>query len=347
MLGIDTRAARVIWTAMLFALGLGLVWILRTVLLLLAFAVVFAYLVYPVVRLVERFGPFGRRRTLALLLVYLGIFGGLTAVGVVVGPRLTSDTAQLAQKIPAMSQEITSGAIMSKALARRGWEGETIDEIERFVRAHAQQMTDYAQAALAVALKSLTSAWLIVLVPIFAFFFIKDAETLRGTVESMLVSARARRIWRAIIDDVHHLLGEYVRALIVLSLITFVVWTALFFIARVPYPVMLAAIGGALEFIPVVGPVVAGAIVLTVAIFGGFPHPVALLVFLILWRLIQDYVSSPLVMGSGVELHPALIVFGVIAGGEIGGPAGMFLSIPVIAALRIVWRRLEAAEGRA
>ncbi|MBI3637197.1 MAG: AI-2E family transporter [Candidatus Rokubacteria bacterium] len=345
MLGVDTRAARVIWTAMLFALGLALVWILRKVLLLLAFAVVFAYLVFPVVRLVERFGPFGRRRVLALLLVYLVIFGGLTVVGVVVGPRLTSDTAQLAQKIPAMSHQIQSGAIVSKALERRGWETDTIDDIERFVREHAHQMTGYAQAALAVALKSLTNAWLIVLVPIFAFFFMKDAEHLRSAVETTLPSPHARRVWRGIIDDVHHLLGGYVRALILLSLITFVVWTGLFLIARVPYPLMLAAIGGALEFIPLVGPVVAGAVVMTVAIFAGYPHPLALLGFLIVWRLIQDYVSSPLVMGSGVELHPALIVFAVIAGGEIGGPTGMFLSIPVIAALRIVWRRLGQSEA--
>jgi predicted PurR-regulated permease PerM len=61
----------------------------------------------------------------------------------------------------------------------------------------------------------------------------------------------------------------------------------------------------------------------------------------LVWRLIQDYVSSPLIMGRGVELHPGLVVFGVLAGGEIAGPARMFLSVPVIAGLRVVWRRLR------
>lgn len=46
-------------------------------------------------------------------------------------------------------------------------------------------------------------------------------------------------------------------------------------------------------------------------------------------------------MGRGVELHPGLVIFGVLAGGEIAGPAGMFLSIPVMAGLRVVWRRLR------
>ena len=49
-------------------------------------------------------------------------------------------------------------------------------------------------------------------------------------------------------------------------------------------------------------------------------------------------------MARGIEIHPALVIFGVLAGGEIAGVAGMFLSVPVIAAVRIVWRRLQTPE---
>src|SRR5262249_58751168 len=96
-----------------------------------------------------------------------------------------------------------------------------------------------------------------------------------------------------------------------------------------------------LEFLPVLGPLVAAVIVIAVALFSGFAHPGLLAVFVLVWRLTQDYVSSPLIMGRGVELHPALVIFGVLAGGEIAGPAGMFLSVPLIARLRLVWRRLR------
>src|SRR5204862_6324710 len=115
----------------------------------------------------------------------------------------------------------------------------------------------------------------------------------------------------------------------------------LFFLAGVPYAMVLAAIGGTLEFIPVVGPLAGGVIVVSVALFTGYPHPWLLAGFVLGWRLVQDYVSSPQIMGRGIEVHPALVIFGVIAGGEIGGPAGMFLSVPVIAALRVIWRRVR------
>src|SRR5258708_39736611 len=71
----------------------------------------------------------------------------------------------------------------------------------------------------------------------------------------------------------------------------------------------------------------------------GFSHWLWLIVFLGIWRLIQDYVSSPRIMGESMELHPLAAIFGVMAGGEVAGILGIYLSIPVMASLRIVFRR--------
>jgi len=60
-----------------------------------------------------------------------------------------------------------------------------------------------------------------------------------------------------------------------------------------------------------------------------------------------DYVISPRVMGGSVELHPLAALFGILAGGEIAGILGVYLSIPVMASVRIVWRRWRVyAEKR-
>jgi predicted PurR-regulated permease PerM len=75
------------------------------------------------------------------------------------------------------------------------------------------------------------------------------------------------------------------------------------------------------------------------ALLMSFPHWLALIVFLGVWRLIQDYVTSPRIMGHSMELHPLAAIFGVMAGGEVAGILGIFLSIPVMASLRIVFRR--------
>jgi predicted PurR-regulated permease PerM len=343
MMGVDTRAARVVWTVLLFAAALGLAYALRRVLLLLAFAVVFAYLVFPLVRLVERWRPLRTRRGLAVGLVYLVLIGVLVGAGAAIGPRLSDEAAAFARRAPEMSQQLQSGEMVGNFAARRGWTL-PLDEINDYVRAHLQAWAGQAQRVVGAVASWLAGAWVVVLVPIFAFFFLKDGERLTRSVEAALEARPVRALWHDVARDVHHLLGRYVRALIVLCLVTFVVWSTVFLLAGVRYALLLAALGGIMEFIPVVGPVIAAAIVLAVSLFGGDGHPWLLLGFLAGWRLIQDYVTSPLVMGSGVELHPALVIFGVIAGGEIGGVAGMFFSIPVLAALRIVWRRLHALQ---
>jgi predicted PurR-regulated permease PerM len=339
----DARAARVTVTVAALLLVAGLVYLLRDVLLLLVFSVFFAYLLYPVVRLVERCCW---RRVWAILTVYAILLVALVLLGGVTGRRLASEVATLADKLPEMSQQVQSGAVVGSMLERRGWEASQVREAERLVAGYTHQMVGYAQAAIGRTLKWLAGAWVVVLIPVFAFFILKDAEALLASAGAMLENRRQRQLWRSIAADVHVLLAEYVRALLILSGLTFVVWAMVFGLAGVPYALVLAAIGGALEFIPIVGPLSAAVIVLGVSLFGGYAHPWLLVGFLLAWRGIQDYVTSPLIMGRGTELHPVLVIAGVLAGGEIGGTAGMFLSVPVIAALRIVWRRLHEAPAR-
>jgi len=76
-----------------------------------------------------------------------------------------------------------------------------------------------------------------------------------------------------------------------------------------------------------------------VAVLASYQYWPWLLLFLVVWRLVQDYVIAPRIMGDSVQLHPLAALFGVLAGGEIAGVLGVYLSIPVMASLRIVWRR--------
>lgn len=70
-----------------------------------------------------------------------------------------------------------------------------------------------------------------------------------------------------------------------------------------------------------------------------YGHVIVLVLFLGAWRLVQDYVNAPRIMGSQIELYPLAVLFGVLAGAEVGGVVGVYLSIPTMACLRILWRR--------
>jgi predicted PurR-regulated permease PerM len=334
---LDPRTARATWTILVIVSALGLAYVLRGVLLLLAMSLFFAYLLFPLVRLTQRW--LIRRRSLAIAAVYLGVVAAVSGATFAVGPRLSTELQSLAQKLPEMSKQIQSGAIGESLLQGHG------GEIARIVQAHTGEIIGYAQQATAALLRWLTGAWVIVLIPVFAFFILKDAEGLTASAISQFRQRGHRGIGWGIAEDLHLLLGQYVRAQLLLALITFGVWSAVFLSAGVPYALVLAAIGGAFEFIPVVGPLTAGVTAVGVSLFAGYAHPWLLAVFVLVWRGIQDYACAPLIMGRGIEIHPAAVIAGVLVGGELAGVAGMFLAVPLIAATRIVWRRLQIPDG--
>jgi len=162
-----------------------------------------------------------------------------------------------------------------------------------------------------------------------------------------LVDAGPRRVLLVdVLADVHLLLAHYMRALFLLSLASFTAYGVFFSMMSVPYGILLAAVACLLEFIPMIGPLTAGVMILAVAIVAN-SHVLAILIFLLAYRMFQDYILSPHLMGQGVELHPLLVLFGVFAGAEVAGIAGTFLSVPVLALVRIMYVRIRKARMNA
>jgi predicted PurR-regulated permease PerM len=183
----------------------------------------------------------------------------------------------------------------------------------------------------------------IVIVPILAFFLLKDGREIRDHILDLVGDGPRRELLDDVLADVHLLLAHYMRALVLLSLSTFVSYSIAFTIIGVPYGILLATTAFLLEFIPMLGPFTAGIIILIVTAVSGAPI-LTVLIFLVAYRLFQDYVLSPHLMGTGVELHPLLVLFGVFAGAEVAGVAGTFLSVPVLALVRIIYIRIHKAR---
>ena len=139
-------------------------------------------------------------------------------------------------------------------------------------------------------------------------------------------------------EDLHVLLAQYMRALVTLEGVAAVCYGVTFALIGVPYAILLAHHDLFIEFIPMVGPFVGAVVILLVSLVSGSDHLLVIFLFLALFRTFQDYVVSPHLMSSEMQLHPLMVIFGVLAGASIAGVPGSFLSVPVMAALRIVYR---------
>jgi predicted PurR-regulated permease PerM len=186
----------------------------------------------------------------------------------------------------------------------------------------------------------------VVLIPILSFFFLKDGILMRNAIVDCF-QPRRQSLAEEILDDLHLLVAQYIRALVLLAIATFVSYSIMLSALGVPYAVLLASVAGMLELIPFVGPLTGGIVALLVAGVSGYPHLLWIVVFLVVYRLFQDYVLSPYLLSSSIAIHPLLVLFGVLAGEQVAGVPGMFFSVPVIAALRIVIVRMRRRKAHA
>ncbi len=343
MLGFDSRAAKAAWTVFLLALLLVVIYHIRTVLLVFVLAIFLAYLIAPVVDLVCKWFPRPVSRTYALAIVYTMFIGVLVLVGVVVGNRVAQEASNLAQGFPKLEQTLEQRLSEPGPPWMQPFKNYLLTQIRDRAQSFSTVLVPVVQKAAAHVFSVLSSLLFIVLIPILSFFFLKDGrEMLNGALG--LVQEERRAMWMDIANDVHKLLGQFIRALVILSIATFGFYAAFFALTGMPYSVLLATTAGALEFIPVFGPLSAAVIIILVAVFTGFPHILAMLVFLAAYRVFQDYILNPHLMSSGVALHPMLVIFGALAGEALAGVPGMFLSVPVLATLRVVLVRIRKAS---
>jgi predicted PurR-regulated permease PerM len=299
------------------------------------FAIFFAYLMSPLVSNLEKL-LHGRGRAIAV--IYVLLLGLVVLFFVSTGPRIARESARLSQSLPALSR-LSSGQIAEQLGQEHGWNARLVDLARDYLAGHSDQITRLAQDIGLRVADVAKQAWLLVIVPLLSIFFLKDGTAFSQILLDLVQSRPQRELLQGVLSDLNQMLAHFIRAQLILAALTLVVYSSALGMMGMNYALVLGTLGGLLEFIPVVGPLVAALMIIVVALLTSYQHWLALVIFLGCWRLIQDYVTSPRIMGQSMELHPLAAIFGVMAGGEVAGILGIFLSIPVMASLRIVFRR--------
>lgn len=333
---IDIRTARVLFTVLLFALALGFLYIAHETLIAFLFAIFFAYLVDPGVSRVQKWT---RSRGWAIAAIYLLLIGLLVTFFFIVGPRIGHQAQTLSQSLPSLLGKVSSGQIAEQIGSEHHLSRTTTEQIRMFLINHRDDMLQIAQKIGVRIAGVAKQAWLVVLVPILAAFFLREGQAFSEVLVSLINARPQRELVENVLKDLNDMLAQFIRAQLILAALSFLAYTAFLGTMRVPYWLVLGTAGGMLEFIPVVGPLTASLLIVVVSLLAGYPHWLVIIAFLAAWRLLQDYVVSPRVLGKSTQLHPLAAIFGVLAGGEIAGILGIYLSIPVMASVRIMWRR--------
>jgi predicted PurR-regulated permease PerM len=340
----DRRTANILLTILLFAGVCALIYSARRILLIFIFAILFAYLIDPVVKFLQRRSLFFRNlRGPAVLEVYLAFIILIAVSGYGLAPGVVRNAGKLIDEIPVLLDGLSTGEIATNLGGKYGWSDAQEYRFKAFLTRHREDVQSLVRGVdryLSNAAEVL--AWLL-LIPLLAIFFLRDGEHIADVLIRVIFPANRCKEVRAIADQLHIMLTKYIRAQVLLCGLSFLFYSAVLLLFKFPHAIALGMLGGVLEFIPAVGWMSTAAAIIGVGIVN-HSHWIWVAALLGVWRIAQNYFTSPSIMGRHLEIHPLAAIFALLVGAEVGGIVGIYLAVPVVASLRVIWQAYAGPE---
>jgi predicted PurR-regulated permease PerM len=323
----------------------------------LVLALLIIYLLNPPVGWLERRGV---PRGIGALGSYVVVLGGLTLLVIALIPLVSKQITQFGNQLPAFRAEVVDfvdGAAQTIE-DRFGTEIDTTqvdcllgseqapsqaecDEVTRDLR---EQITAQAGRLTEIGFSLLEALLVFILAPLIALYLLIDLPRLSRDLANLVPeSHRAETIDLG--DKVSRAVGGFFRGQLFVALIVGILSSIGFYIIDLPFWLVIGAVAGFFNLVPLVGPYIGGGLGFLVGTIGGNIGLglQAALVELIVQQL-DNHIISPNVMKRTVNLHPVTVMLSLLAGGTLAGFWGVLLGVPAVAVLKIVLGHLWATR---
>jgi predicted PurR-regulated permease PerM len=336
---------RTIWliTAMLAGLAVGWVVVGHSldVWALLFIGIVLAEGLRPLV-----YGLCARRlpRPLAVLLLYGLVLAVLGLLGWILVTPLVVQVAAFVAALPhfvAQAQHLLGEA--QRFLGRTPQAAAMLNALSGQVGGLAQQIP---LLLVTVSLTLVGALFKFIEVLLIAFFWLTATDGLKPFVVGLLPAA-AQDPAHAVLAELSHNLGGYVRGVVINMVVIGLLSGAGLAGLGVPYPVLLGVIAGLMEVLPIVGPWISGSVAVLVALATqGLLKGVEVAALFAVIQTIEGNTLVPYVMYRTTALNPLTVLLAVLAGGTLLGLVGAVLAVPVAVVLEVLVLRVLAPAAR-
>ncbi len=298
-------------------------WKIRLLVALLFFAFIIAAAMRPGVEALR-----SRRipRGVGIGLHYLVFFAFVTALLWLVVPRATDQVSRAVESLPSSPEELEAQASQSTGMRRQVLEGvqERLAELPS-----ANELVD---PALELGLIGFEIAIGIFFVLASAAYWIFEREKAVELVTSLIPRPHRKKV-RDTWDLIDLKLGAYVRGQALLIVVVGTVLSLAFWAIGLPYWLLIGVFAGIVEIVPVIGPLVAGAVAVGVGLTVSWQLGLAAGLIVLVVRLLEDYIVIPRVLGDAVGLSPLLVLFSITSTALLFGEFAVLLAIPLAAVL--------------
>jgi predicted PurR-regulated permease PerM len=338
---IATFLHRLQWALSVLAIG-WLMWLLAPVLTPFVFAALLGWLGDPLVDRIERRG-LSRNVSVAI------VFGGMAALGalvlVLLLPLLQRQVFILVTSLPHYRDWLI-GTVLPWVRARTGLQ--LVDWLDpqrlvELVRTHWDQAGGVAATVLGYVSRSgfALLGWManIVLLPVLTFFFLRDWDHIVERVAALVPRDHAATVAR-LARESDEVLGGFLRGQLLVMLILGVLYASGLWFIGLDLGILIGLIAGVLTFVPYLGPatvIILGGIAALVQ-YGDWQHVLGVAAVFGVGQVIESAWLTPTLVGDRIGLHPAAVIFAVLAGGQLFGFLGMLLALPVAAITNVLLR---------
>jgi len=343
MFSIDDRAGNVVTTVILFLIVAAIIYLARVAILVLLGSILFAHMLEPAVTAVQLHSRLHRgNRNWAIAQLYLIgtlVFGGL---GYSFGSSVATQLKNFNSALPQILHGLVTGQVVSRLEVEHGLNEVQQLQIHDWLARHQDFIADVLKRGGAFAAHvGASAAWLLV-IPVLAIFLLRDRQQIADAILKVVERQGQPTPFGNILRHVDVTLANYMRGQLTLAALSFVFYSTALLILRFPYALPLGIVGGVLEFLPAVGWITSAVIILTIGALV-HAHWIWMAGLIVAWRVVQDYVNSPHIMGRNLQLPPLVVLVAFMIGGQVGGIAGVYLSVPIVAVLRTAWLDYLAA----
>ena len=326
-----------------------LVWRLRALFLLVIVSLFAAAVLHPIVSIVARLGlhrktPRPIRRSVATALVFLVALALLAGVGVIITHPVITEATHFAKSLPKLVTQAQQGKGHVGRLAARF-------HLLNFVKSHTANLQDLisklSKPAFAIGKTVLSGLVSVITIIFLTLFLLLEAPRLVRGVLDWMQPERSARV-RSVLDEVGNAVVGYMLGNLLTSIIAGVVVGVTLYVTGVPYVQVLALWVALVDFLPLIGGLLAGVPTVIIASLHSLTAGIVLLIVFLTYQEIENHFLNPMVMSRTVRLNPLWVLLAVLFGAELGdlvgsvfgGLVGALIAVPAASAVQVVARDL-------
>lgn len=320
-----------------------LIWLLAPVVMPFAVAAMLAYLGDP---LADRLQRLGLSRNWAATIVFVVLLVLFVGVLLLLIPLIAHQVENLINNLPRYG-DWAQNVAWPWLQARLHLDPHTFDSdsLLTAIKTHIGSIGGVATVVLGKVSRSGVSIamWLtnLVLIPVVAFYLLRDWDRLVGTIDGMLPRSLQPTIAH-LARESDKILGAFVRGQLLVMLALGVFYGAGLGFVGLSVGLLIGLVAGLLSFVPYLGFIVgfAAAIIAALVQFGDWTHLLLVCGVFVVGQLLEGYVLVPKLVGDKIGLHPVAVIFAVLAGGYLFGFLGVLLALPAASVIMVLLRYL-------